>query len=188
MTAGERAKAFVDEILIPREVDAELGGGLHVMRPNREPRPLAPRTDGGRMLGEAETKALLRAAGIDVPPGRVTDDAVSTWRELKGPVAVKRIGVTHKARDGGVVLDLDDEASIRAAEALDDVAVIPLPASEDRVAEALNTLRTPIPQEPITRLAQALQNLPLALIELNPVIVSATRAVAVDALAQEEIH
>jgi hypothetical protein len=73
-------------------------------------------------------------------------------------------------------------------EALDDVAVIPLPTSEDRVAEALNTLRTPIPQEPITRLAQALQNLPLALIELNPVIVSATRAVAVDALAQEEIH
>jgi hypothetical protein len=66
--------------------------------------------------------------------------------------------------------------------------VIPVPASEERVAEALSTLRTPIPQEPITRLAQALQNLPLALIELNPVIVSATRAVAVDALAQEEIH
>jgi acetyl-CoA synthetase len=216
--------------LVADDAIAGLRSGLRVMRPNREPRPLASRTDGGRMLGEAETKALLRAAGVDVPPGRVTDDAVSTWRELKGPVAVKRIGVTHKARDGGVVLDLDDEASIRAAEqrlgpptlvermaprgtevllairrdglvpvlvvgaggvhteALDDVSVIPLPASEDRVAEALNTLRTPIPQEPITRLAQALQNLPLALIELNPVIVSATRAVAVDALAQEEIH
>ena len=25
MTPGERARAFVDEILIPREVDAELG-------------------------------------------------------------------------------------------------------------------------------------------------------------------
>jgi acetyl-CoA synthetase len=209
---------------------AGLRSGLRVMRPIREPRPLDTRADGGRMLGEAETKQLLREAGIDVPDGRETDDAVSTWRELNGPVAIKRIGVTHKAREGGVILDLDDEQSIRAAEqrlgkptlvervaprgsevllairrdglvpvlvvgaggvhteALDDVAVIPLPASEARVTEALATLRTPIPAQPIARLAQALQALPLALIELNPVIVTATQAVAVDALAQEEIH
>src|SRR6185295_10829849 len=69
-----------------------------------------------RLLGEAEAKQLLREAGIDVPEGRVTDDAVGTWRELHGPVAIKRIGVTHKAREGGVVLDLDDERSIREAE------------------------------------------------------------------------
>ncbi len=121
--------------------------------------------------------------------------------------------MTHKARDGGVVLDLDDEPSIRAAEQrlgpptlvermaprgtevlvairrdglvpvlvvgaggvhteqLDDVAVVPLPADEARVTEALETLRTPIPPQPIARLAIALQRLPLALIELNPVIV-----------------
>jgi hypothetical protein len=146
-------------------------------------------------------------------------------------VAVKRVGVTHKAREGGVVLDLDDEQSIRAAERrlgpptlvermaprgtevllairrdglvpvlvvgaggvhteqLDDVAVIPLPADAQRVAEALETLRMPIPPEPVTRLAVALQDLPLSLIELNPVIVDAQHhAVAVDALAQEEIH
>jgi acetyl-CoA synthetase len=209
---------------------AGLRSGLRVMRPLRTPRALAVRTDGGRLLGEAEAKQLLREAGIDVPEGRVTDDAVRTWRELHGPVAIKRIGVTHKAREGGVALDLDDERSIRDAElrlgpptlvermaprgtevllairrdglvpvlvvgaggvhteALDDVAVIPLPASEDRVIEALATLRTPIPPHPIARLARTLQALPLALIELNPVIVSATHAVAVDALAQEEIH
>jgi len=160
----------------------------------------------------------------------VTDDAVATWRELGGPVAIKRLNVTHKAREGGVVLDLNDEHSIRDAErhlgpstlvermaprgsevllairrdglvpvlvigaggvhteALDDVAVIPLPATEARIAEALKTLRTPIDPQPIAGIAQTLQTLPLALIELNPVIVSADTAVAVDALAQEEIH
>ncbi len=156
----------------------------------------AERSDGGRMLGEAETKALLRAAGIDVARrARHRRRRRAPGESSDGPVAVKRIGVTHKARDGGVVLDLDDEASIRAAEqrlgpptlvermaprgievllairrdglvpvlvvgaggvhteALDDVAVIPLPAGEDRVAEALRTLRAPIPPEPIARLA-----------------------------------
>ncbi len=209
---------------------AGLRSGIRVMRRLRRPRRLAKRTDGGEMLGEAETKALLRANGIDVPRGRVTDDAVATWRELDGPVAIKRLGVTHKARDGGVILDLNDERSVKEAErrlgpptlvermaprgtevllairrdglvpvlvigaggvhteALDDVAVIPLPASEARIAEALATLRTPIAPQPIARLAQTLQTLPLALIELNPVIVSADTAVAVDALAQEEIH
>jgi acetyl-CoA synthetase len=182
------------------------------------------------MIGEAEAKALLRAAGIPVVDGEVTDDAVTTWKRLGGPVAVKVVGVTHKAREGGVVLDLDDEDAIRStaerlggtvlvermappgtevlvairrdglvpvlvvgaggvhAERLDDVAIIPLPADADRIEAALATLRTPIPAAPVTRLAVQLQALPLALIELNPVIVHGNQAVAVDALAQEEIH
>ena len=206
---------------------AGLRSGIRAMRPLRTPRALATRTAAGRLLGEPETKALLRAADISVPDGEVTDDAVATWRALGGPVAVKRLGVTHKAREGGVVLDLDDTESVRAAaarlgapvlvermaprgievlvairrdalvpvlvvgaggvhtEQLDDVAVIPLPADAARIAEALRTLRTPIPPEPIARLAEQLQTLPLALIELNPVIVHGDQAVAVDALAQE---
>ena len=236
---------------------AGLRSGIRAMRPLRTPRTLAARTGAGRMLGEPETKALLRAADISVPDGEVTDDAVATWRELGGPVAVKRLGVTHKAREGGVVLDLTTtpraSARGRAARArprpraasrrrpasartprparraarpgrtagprrahgparhrgprrhpprrlvpvlvvgaggvhteqLDDVAVIPLPADAARIAEAIRTLRTPIPPEPIARLAEQLQTLPLALIELNPVIVHGDQAVAVDALAQE---
>jgi acetyl-CoA synthetase len=209
---------------------AGLRSGIRAMLPRRAPRPLATRVDGGRMIGEAEAKQLLREAGIPVVAGEVTDDAVATWQQLKGPVAVKLVGVTHKARENGVVLDLDDEAAIRDAarrlgptvlvermaprgievlvairrdglvpvlvvgaggvhtERLDDVAVIPLPADEARITEALKTLRAPIPPEPIARLAVALQALPLALIELNPVIVHADQAIAVDALAQEEIH
>jgi acetyl-CoA synthetase len=207
---------------------AGLRSAIRALRPLRAPRPLATPTQGGRMIGEAEAKARLRAAGIPVVDGCVTDDAVAAWRALGGPVAVKRLGVIHKAREGGVVLDLDDEQAIRAAaerlgptvivermaprgiealvairrdglvpvlvvgaggvhtEQLDDVAVIPLPASEARIAEALQTLRTPIPPEPIARLATQLQALDVALIELNPVIVHGTHAVAVDALAQEE--
>ena len=209
---------------------AGLRSGIRAMRPRRTPRPLATRVDGGRMIGEAEAKALLRAAGIPVVDGEVTDDAVTTWKRLGGPVAVKVVGVTHKARANGVALDLDDAAAIKAAaerlgptvlvermappgtevlvairrdglvpvlvvgaggvhtERLDDVSVIPLPADAERIAAALATLRTPIPAAPVTRLAVQLQALPLALIELNPVIVHGNQAVAVDALAQEEIH
>ena len=203
--------------LVSEGAIAGLRSGIRAMRPLREPRRLATRTDAGRTIGEAETKALLRAHGIPVPDGEITDDAVATWRALGGPVAVKRIGVTHKAREGGVVLDLDD-ASIRAparlaaathadaggasprlaptrrpiarpatvlvermaprgtevlvairrdglipvlvvgaggvhTERLDDVAVVPLPADEARITQAIETLRTPIPPAPIARLA-----------------------------------
>ncbi len=213
--------------LVSEGAIAGLRSGIRAMRPLREPRGLATRTDAGRTIGEAETKALLRAHGIPVPDGEITDDAVATWRALGGPVAVKRIGVTHKAREGGVVLDLDDPHAIEAAarrlggtvlvermaprgtevlvairrdglipvlvvgaggvhtERLDDVAVVPLPADEARIAQAIETLRTPIPPAPIARLAAQLQQLDLALVELNPVIVHGNQAVAVDALAQE---
>ena len=98
---------------------AGLRSGIRAMRPLRAPRRLETRTGAGRLIGEAEAKQLLRAAGIPVVDGEVTDDAVATWRRLQGPVAVKRLDVTHKAREGGVILDLDDEASIaQAAERL----------------------------------------------------------------------
>jgi acetyl-CoA synthetase len=205
---------------------AGLRSGIRAMRPLRAPRTLTARIDGGAMIGEAATKAILRRAGIPVVDGGVTDDAVATWRRLGGPVAVKRLDVVHKAREGGVILDLDDEAAIRHAEQrlgpptlvekmaprgteilvairrdgligvlvigaggvhterLDDVAVIPLPADAARIAEALATLRIPV-GEPVIEIATRIQRLPHALIELNPVIVCGTRAVVVDALAQE---
>jgi hypothetical protein len=46
--------------------------------------------------------------------------------------------------------------------------VIPLAADEDRINQALKTLRTRIPPGPIARLAVALGALPLAPIELTP--------------------
>ncbi len=75
---------------------------------------------GGRWLAEHETKALLRAAGVPVVPGRLAageDDAVAALEELGGPVALKRsaAGLLHKAATGGLALDLAGEPELRAA-------------------------------------------------------------------------
>ena len=160
---------------------AGLRSGIRAMRaaPRRRGRSRRAPT-AGRMLGEAETKALLRAAGIDVPDGEVTDDAVATWRALGGPVAVKRdrrhaqgargrrrarprrrggasaaaerrlgpptlvermaprgIEVLVAIRRDGLVPVLVVGAGGVHTEQLDDVAVIPLPADEARIKEAL---------------------------------------------------
>jgi hypothetical protein len=61
MTPGDRAQAFVDEILIPREVDAELGRltpddvalirrSSSSPRPRRRPSPRTPRRRAGGVV------------------------------------------------------------------------------------------------------------------------------------------
>jgi acetyl-CoA synthetase len=122
LTAVKRARGDVTVAstlpeLVSEGAIAGLRSGIRTMKALREPRTLATRTDGRRKIGEAEAKQLLRAAGLPVVHGDVTDDAAKTWRRLGGPVAVERLNVTHKAREGGVVLDLDDEQAIRAAHA-----------------------------------------------------------------------
>jgi succinyl-CoA synthetase beta subunit len=79
------------------------------------------------------------------------------------------------------------------AEALDDVAIVPLPANAERVNEALASLRgaAVLAREPgaieavaalAERVGQLLLDSGLALIELNPVSVRDRRAVALDAV------
>ena len=146
-------------------------------------------------MSEHDSKALLRAAGVPVVPGRlVTDehDAVSALVELGGATVLKLSAdsIQHKSELGAVILDLRTEASVREAyatiaalasthrghvlaermeepavellvaarrdgvvpfltvglggiwtELLDDVAVVPLPATPDRVERALRSLR-----------------------------------------------
>jgi acyl-CoA synthetase (NDP forming) len=85
------------------------------------------------------------------------------------------------------------------AEALDDVAIVPLPAGPGRVSEAIRSLRgaalltgergaRPLDVEAAARLASraawlALEH-DLTLLELNPVVIQERGAVAVDALAR----
>jgi acetate---CoA ligase (ADP-forming) len=77
------------------------------------------------------------------------------------------------------------------AEALDDVAVVPLPATPERVLAKLQALRgAPLLADAdlsaAARLAAALTEIPgLDLIECNPVLVHEQGAVVVDALAKE---
>ena len=191
----------------------------------------ARRAQRGEGFEEHEAKALLRGAGIPVVPGwTVTDEveAVAAWRELGGAVALKRTGLRHKAVNGGLMLDLDDELAVKQAyrrlggtvlvermaapgtellvavrrdgivpvlvvglggvhtELLDTAVIVPLTVTRARVEQALNTLGVGA-HDAVTTLATKLTELPLALIELNPVIVRAHHAVAVDALADQEV-
>jgi acetyl-CoA synthetase len=212
---------------------AGLRSGLRAVKPR--PAGVVKRDRRGRTSGvfleEHAAKARLREAGIAVPDGGVTGDAVAAWRALGGPVAVKRTGVVHKSRAGGVALNLDDAESVAAAqarlgspvlvermappgvellvsvrrdgfvpvlvvglggvltEALDRVVVVPLPVSVAEVEDALRRLEV-LDSDGVraaAELAHRLTRTSFVLVELNPVIVHAEGAVAVDALADEEV-
>jgi acetate---CoA ligase (ADP-forming) len=65
-------------------------------------------------------KKVLSAAGIRVPDGqlaRTQDDALSVAKRAGYPVALKAqaAALTHKTEAGGVMLNLADEAALRAA-------------------------------------------------------------------------
>jgi len=73
------------------------------------------------VLNEAESKALLKACGVPVPPSKVVrsaEEAVAAAEELGYPVVVKALGVAHKTEAGGVRLGLGsaDEVSAAVAE------------------------------------------------------------------------
>ena len=80
--------------------------------------PVAP----GDWLAEAEAKALLAAAGVAVPAGRVVadaDDAVAVARALGGPVALKASSpaLQHKSEAGALALGVVGDDAVRAAHA-----------------------------------------------------------------------
>ena len=77
--------------------------------------------EGRSLLTEPEAKAVLAAAGIPVAATRRTaltaDAAAAAAREIGYPVALKILSteLSHKSDVGGVVLDLGNEAALRAA-------------------------------------------------------------------------
>ncbi|MFZ6761706.1 acetate--CoA ligase family protein [Pseudoroseomonas sp. WGS1072] len=73
-----------------------------------------------RTLSEAEGKAMLRAAGLSVPQGRLATSAEATAAaatELGFPVVLKIASaeILHKSDMGGVALNLRDAAAVRDA-------------------------------------------------------------------------
>jgi len=76
---------------------------------------------GRDTLTEPEAKAVLAAAGVPVAATRCTgpeaDEAVAAAQAIGWPVALKILSndISHKSDVGGVVLDLGDEAALRAA-------------------------------------------------------------------------
>ncbi|MGD9536064.1 MAG: bifunctional acetate--CoA ligase family protein/GNAT family N-acetyltransferase [Alphaproteobacteria bacterium] len=75
---------------------------------------------GVTMLGEADSKALLLAYGIPVATTEIvpdTDAAVEAAQRAGFPVVLKinSPDITHKTDVGGVALDLEDAAAVKAA-------------------------------------------------------------------------
>ena len=70
-------------------------------------------------LDPAETRELLAAYGLPLVPERIAhnaDEAAKAAAELGLPAVVKSAAAgAHKTESGGVALDLEDEAAVRAA-------------------------------------------------------------------------
>jgi acetyl coenzyme A synthetase (ADP forming)-like protein len=99
---------------------AERGDWLH------RPAGVVPELDvtaaplaGDRWLEPAEARELLLAYGLPLVPERTAaspGEAAAAAADLGFPVVVKTAAAgAHKTESGGVVLDLEDEAAVRAA-------------------------------------------------------------------------
>ena len=80
----------------------------------------ATRRQGRVLLNEFESKQILSQYGIPVVETRIAgteDEAASCAKDLGYPVVLKVFSqtITHKTDVGGVKLNLEDEASVRAA-------------------------------------------------------------------------
>ena len=79
------------------------------------------RVRGTTVLNEATSKRLLRVHGVPVPPGAVCASAgaaVIAAADVRGPVAVKGLGIAHKTEHNAVRLGLVEPADVRAAAAV----------------------------------------------------------------------
>ncbi len=148
----------------------ELGGAVALKRTGLRHKSV----NGGLILDvddEIAVKQAYRRLGgtvlVELMAAPGTELLVAVRRDGVVPVLV--VGL------GGVYTEL-----------LDRVAIIPLPVTPTRVKQALQSLGLDAP-DAVANLATKLAELPLALIELNPVIVRAHSAVAVDALADQEV-
>lgn len=197
-----------------------------------------------RMVGEAEAKARLAAAGVAVPKGvtAATPEALDV-AGLVAPFALKGLGFAHKTEAGAVrmgLMSLDGQGEMAgatgylveemvtgavaevlvgvrrdpvygatvtvgmggvAAEVLADTVTLVLPVTEEEVAAAFRRLRLwPLLDgyrgraradvEAAVAVVMALQRLmegdaQLAEVEVNPLILRAEGAVAVDAVMWE---
>src|SRR5262249_28408898 len=80
----------------------------------------AVRAAGRTLLTEVEAKDVLDAYGIPITPTIACcteEDAIAAARRLGYPVVLKLLStiITHKSDVGGVQLNLNDEAAVRAA-------------------------------------------------------------------------
>ncbi|WEX86179.1 acetate--CoA ligase family protein [Sinorhizobium garamanticum] len=117
MAAGVVPFNGIDEALAAAETAAEIGAAW--ARP--APLPLLKvRAEAGDAvtLTEAEAKAELLEAGVEVPRGETAataEEAADTAEALGFPVVLKGLGVAHKTEAGAVKLNLASRDEVYAA-------------------------------------------------------------------------
>ena len=82
--------------------------------------PVSGVGDAGTTLNEAESLAVVKAAGVQVVPYRLchsADECLTAWRAIGGPVAIKGCSrnVPHKSELGLVRLGVNSEPAIAEA-------------------------------------------------------------------------
>src|SRR5436190_2849217 len=171
---------------------SELGGpvALKLCRPR-----LLHKGEAGAVALDVESEQEARAAYRRLASAPAADGA----RVLVERMAAPGVEVLIAARADAVVPALAVGLGGVWTEALDDVAIVPLPADPERVEEAILSLRgaaalaagrgrEPVDLPAAAAVAAAVGSLLLEsgldLLELNPVVVHSSGCVAVDALAR----
>lgn len=92
------------------------------------------------MLSEAEAKAALAGFGVPVPAHRVAagpQEAAARATELRGPLAVKGLGLAHKSEHGAVRLGLSAAQVALAAQEIGTAQILVEEMAQGGVAELL---------------------------------------------------
>lgn len=168
----------------------ELGGGSVVMKLSAT--TVQHKSELGAVVVGLDSEAAVRAAGEAMAP-LADEHHGSLLVEEMAPGGVELLVAAHR---DGIVPALVVGLGGVWTELLDDVAVIPLPASSRRIESALGELRgAPLlrgargrPAVDVAaaaalaqRVGECLMERDLEAVECNPVLVAATGAVAVDA-------
>ena len=163
--------------------------------------PVAVKSNGPGLRHKSEAGAVvLGVSGADAVRAAYARVAAAGGEPvIVEAMAPEGVEVLVAARRDAVVPVLVVGLGGVWTELLDDVAIVPLPASPERVEAALRSLRgagrllgargrPPVDLAALARLAAAagdvLLSEPLTLLELNPVIAGPAGAVAVDAVAR----
>lgn len=103
------------------------------------------------MYDEADTKALLKKAGLNIPAGRRVDtiaEAVSAAGNLTYPVVLKALGIAHKSDMNAVRINLKNRDELQSAA----VELLPLGSGlyvEEMVQESVAEIIVGVSRDPL---------------------------------------